>query len=147
MRYRRVSRLFVLLVLAWPFTLGQAEQALSAPAPDSAIRVELNAAETVQSRCRLSFLIENKSANTLDSLRLDLAVFDREGVIHRRLVTEMGPVLREKTVLKAFEIDAACAQIGSVLVNDVTACSPGDPGSCLDRMALASKVQSVRLYK
>src|ERR1700704_6677155 len=56
------------------------------------IRVELNAAESVQSRCRLSFVIENKSEAAIESLKLDLAVFGRDGVIQRRLVTELGPV-------------------------------------------------------
>ena len=116
-------------------------------APDKSIRIELNATESVQARCRLTFLIENKGAATIESLKLDLAIFNREGVIQRRLVTEMGPVLRAKTIVRAFEIDGDCAQIGSVLINDVTACAPGDPAACLDRLALSSRVQSIRLYK
>ena len=60
------------------------------------IRVELNAAEGVQSRCRLSFVIENKSEGPIESLKLDLAVFGRDGVIQRRLVTEIGPMRARK---------------------------------------------------
>src|SRR3954454_11566208 len=43
-------------------------------APDESIRVELNATESVQARCRLTFLIENKGAATIESLKLDLAI-------------------------------------------------------------------------
>ena len=116
-------------------------------APDEPIRIELNAAESVQSRCRLSFVIENKSNAAIESLKLDLVVFGRDGVIQRRLVAEMGPLRRAKTIVKAFELDGGCGQIGSILVNGVTACSPGDVGACLDRLALASRLPDVRLYK
>lgn len=111
------------------------------------IRVELNAAEGAQSRCRLSFVIENKSEGAIESLKLDLAVFGRDGVIQRRLVTELGPVRAAKTIVKAFELDAECSQIGSILVNDVTACAPMAPDACLDRLALSSHVPNVRLFK
>jgi hypothetical protein len=116
-------------------------------APDEQIRVELNAAESVQSRCRLSFVIENKGETLIESLKLDLAVFSREGIIQRRLVTEMGPVVRAKTIIKAYEIESDCGQIGSILINDVAACTPGEPNLCLEKLALSSRVQNIRLFK
>jgi hypothetical protein len=96
-------------------------------APNDPIRVELNLAESVQSKCRLSF--------------------NRDGIIQRRLVAEMGPVYRSKTIIKTFEIEGECGQIGSILVNDVTACTPGDPGLCLDRLVLSSRVPSISLFR
>lgn len=116
-------------------------------AAQDAIRVELNAAESVQSRCRLSFVIENKGETAYESLKLDLVIFDGGGVIQRRVVAEMAPLRRAKTIVKAFEIEGECGQIGAVLVNDVTACTPGDAGACLDRLALSSKLANVRFYK
>jgi len=110
------------------------------------IRIELNAADSVQGRCRLSFVIENKGEGAIESLKLDLAVFGRDGVIQRRLVTEMGPVRGAKTIVKAFELDIECGQIGSILVNDVTACAPTPPEACLERLALSSHVPSIRLF-
>src|SRR5262245_20776464 len=122
--------------------------AAAGPAPaDDPIRLELNAAESVQNRCLLSFVIENKSASPIETLKLDLGVFSREGIIQRRLITEMGPVLRVKTMIKAFEIDGDCSQLGSILVNDIAACAPGDPNFCLERLVLSSRVQNVRLFK
>jgi hypothetical protein len=122
--------------------------ALAAPnEPADALRVELNAAESVQSRCRLSFVIENKAQAAVDSLKLDFAVFGANGVVQRRLVAELGPLRPAKTVVKAFEIEGDCASIGSLLVNDVTVCTPGDAGACLDRMVLTSKLTNVRLFK
>ncbi len=137
MKYSRV--LFPILLLL------SASAAFSAPSDP--IRVELNLAESVQSKCRLSFLIENKSDTPIERLTPDLAIFNREGIIQRRLVAEMGPVYRAKTIIKTFEIDGDCAQIGSILINDITACSPGDPASCLDRLVLSSRVPTITLFR
>lgn len=116
-------------------------------AAEESIRVELNSAEPVQNRCRLSFVIENAGETAYDSLKLDLVIFDRDGVIQRRVVAEMVPLRRAKTIVKAFEIDTDCARMGSVLLNDVTACEPGGQNACLDRLVLASKIKDVRFYK
>lgn len=111
------------------------------------IRVELNAVEAAQNHCRLSFLIENKGADALQSFKLDLAVFNPAGVIGRRLVVELGPVRRAKTIVKAFELDSECGQIGAILVNDVAACTPGEPSTCLDELTLTSRPPNIKLYK
>src|SRR3984893_2934861 len=116
-------------------------------APNDPIRVELNLAESVQNKCRLSFLVENKSETPIERLTPDLAIFNREGIIQRRLVAEMGPVYRSKTIIKTFEIEGECGQIGSILVNDITACTPGDPGLCLDRLVLSSRVPNISLFR
>jgi hypothetical protein len=120
--------------------------ALPAPAAEQNVRVELNAFESTDTQCRMTFVIENKSA-ALESLKLDLVVFNSESVVYRRLITEMGPVRSGRTIVKTFAIDTKCAQVGAVLVNDVSACTPGEPNACLDGLALSSRVNNVRLYK
>jgi hypothetical protein len=116
-------------------------------AAEDTVRVELNAAEAADKRCLLTFVVENKAATTLDSLKLDLVVFNTDGIVHRRMVTEMGPVRAAKTIVRSFSVDGECGQIGSVLVNDVPACTPAGGAACLDGLALSSKLKSVRLYK
>jgi hypothetical protein len=136
------------VVLALAATLAMPVALLAAPnEPADPIRVELNSAESVQGRCRMSFVIENKGEAAVDSLKLDFAVFGTNGVVQRRLVAELGPLRRAKTVVKAFEIEGDCASIGSLLVNDVTVCAPGDVGACLDRLVLASRLTNVRFFK
>jgi hypothetical protein len=115
--------------------------------PDEPIRLELNVLESADGRCRVSFVIENKSQAALESLKLELAVFNRDGIVQRRLATELGPVRGAKTVVKAFLVDGTCDELGSILVNEVTACAPGDANACLDRLSLSSKVEKVRFYK
>jgi hypothetical protein len=121
---------------------------LSGPASaENAIRIELNTAEASKARCRLSFVIENKDERAVQSLKLDLVVFNTEGAIDRRLIAEMGPLRAEKTIVKTFEVDGDCASLGSILVNDVTACAPAEAGACLERLALSSRLPKVRLFK
>jgi hypothetical protein len=122
--------------------------AAAAPAPsENPIPLELNAATNIQNRCNLSFVIENKSETPIETLKLDLGIFSRDGIIQSRVNVELGPVLRMKTMIKGFVIDGDCTQIGSILVNDIAACSPGEPNFCLERLLLSSRVQSVRLFK
>jgi hypothetical protein len=109
--------------------------------------VELNTIEPVENRCRLNFVIENKSDTAVDSMKLDLVVFGADGGILRRLLTEMGPVRQLKTIVRAFVIDAECDHIGSILVNEVSACAPGNPNDCLDGLVLSSRPQELRFYK
>jgi hypothetical protein len=110
-------------------------------------RLELNATEPDGNRCRMTFLIENKSPRTIDSLKLDLALFNPEGVIQRRMIIEMGPLRGKRTHVRQFSNDSECSQLGAILVNDVSACTPGEPTACMDALALSSRVKNVRLYK
>jgi hypothetical protein len=123
---------------------------VAVPAPAAAedtLRLELNTAESVQSRCLASFLLENKSDRQIESLKLDLVIFGAENTMQHRMVIEIGPVRRAKTVVRSYEIERGCAQIGAILVNDILACEPGEPGACLDQLALSSRVPGVRVFK
>jgi hypothetical protein len=119
-------------------TLAQAEELA---------RLEVNAAETANNRCLLTFLIESKTSKAIDSLKLELALFNPENIIQRRMVIEMGPLRGMRTVVRTFPAEGECSQTGAILVNDVVACSAGDPGECMDGLALSSRVKTIRLYK
>src|SRR5687767_13590498 len=115
---------------------------LPAAAQEHTIRVELNTFETADTHCRLTFVIENKAAN-LETLRLDLVVFNTESIVYRRIITEMGPVRAGRTMVRIFQVEGKCGQVGAVLVNDVTECRPGTPVACLDAMTLSSRIPNV----
>jgi hypothetical protein len=129
-------------VLLLPFVLPGL-----AIAAEQQIAVELNSGETAQNQCRLTFVVENKDKVPIDVLKLDLVVFNRENRVHRRMVTEMGPVRGEKTIVKTYSVDGACTEIRSILVNDITACAPAKPEVCIDSLALSSRMEGVRLFK
>ena len=116
-------------------------------AADDPVHVELNALETSDGRCRLTFVIENKGKTAVESLKLDLALFNTEGAVYRRMLVDMAPLRPAKTIVKTFSTEGDCAQLGSVLVNEITACQPGDAATCQDQLALSSRVKNVRFFK
>lgn len=136
------TALVVLLFALWSMAVAPIAAA------DPASHIELNAAERLQQdHCRLSFVIWNNAESAIDTLKLDLALFDREGAIYRRMILEIGPVRPAKTIVRTFDVEADCSQIGSILLNDVTSCAPGEPGACLDRLTLSSRSSTIRFFK
>jgi hypothetical protein len=127
-----------LLLCGFIPTLAQAEELA---------RLELNAVETASNRCLLTFLIESKTRKAIDSLKLELALFNLEGVIQLRMIIEMGPVRGMRTVVRTFPGEGECSQTSAILVNDVVTCSVGDPAECMDGLTLSSRVKTIRLYK
>jgi len=117
------------------------------PALAEDMSVELNALENTDNRCRLTFVIENKGKAAVESLKLDLALFNTEGAVYRRMLVDMAPVRPAKTIVKTFSTEGDCAQLGSLLVNEVTACQPGDPATCQDQLSLSSRVKNVMFFK
>ncbi len=104
----------------------------------SPVEIELNKLEPREGGCQAWLVARNEGPAAHDSLRLDLVIFDRDGVIARRLAVEAGPLAAEKTVVKAFVAEGlSCETVGSVLLNDVLSCS-GD-GPCLDAVRVSAR--------
>jgi hypothetical protein len=121
------------------------------PSPLSAIEgkvlVELNTVESSENHCRINFVLENRSEQALESMKLDLVVFGTDGGIMHRFISEMAPLQPMKTVVRSFSVESGCPRIGAILVNDVTACVPIEPNACLGRLELSSRLKAIRLYK
>jgi len=137
---------FLLLPLTALLSLG-ALFSLAARAAEPNLRLELNALETAENRCRMTFVIENKHPNAVETFKIDLALFNPEGTVYRRMVIDIAPMRPAKTIVKTFATDGDCGQLSSLLVNEVSACTPGDPATCIDDLALSSRVKAVKLYK
>ena len=113
----------------------------------SVARVELNALEPADEKCRAIFLTENKSGADISTLKLDLVFLNTDGVVFERFLGELAPILAAKTVVTNFIVNSPCNKIGSVLVNSVTACAPASALDCLQGLELSSRVNNVRFYK
>ncbi len=112
----------------------------------SGVSVELNRLEARDTTCRVSLVVANPGDKALDSLKLDLVFFDKDGVISRRLAVEAGPVRAAKTSVKLFEAsDTPCDGVSRVLLNDVTAC--GGEQDCLALVTTTSRVKGVEFSK
>jgi hypothetical protein len=129
--------------------------ALALPAPHAAaaeptpLTLELNKLEPQNGGCRLYTLVENRSEISYQSLKLDLVLFRPDGIIGKRLTLELAPIPADKRSLKVFDVDkTACESIGSVLVNEILACttSAGPADNCLARLTLKS-LAGIQLMK
>ncbi|MGE0253434.1 MAG: Tat pathway signal sequence domain protein [Alphaproteobacteria bacterium] len=107
----------------------------ASPAVAAGVAVELNRLEPQGDDCRAYLVFENATKDAFSSLKLDLVLFDSDGVIARRLAVEGGPLAAGKTVVRLFDIaKLPCPRIGRVLLNDVLACS-GPDGAGADCLA------------
>jgi len=106
------------------------------PAASAGLSVELNKLETQGEDCRAYMVFENATDSAFTALKLDLVLFDADGVIARRLAVEGAPLPAGKTVVRLFDIARlACGRIGRVLLNDVLACA-GQAGAREDCLAI-----------
>ncbi|MFL6796425.1 MAG: hypothetical protein ACJ8F3_03335 [Xanthobacteraceae bacterium] len=141
----RVAR----LCRSWSYVVIALQLALTAGAraADERIVMELNTAEPSDNQCRVNFVLENREPVALQGLKLDLVAFSTDGAIVQRFLVEMPALRPTKTVVRSVLFSRECRQIGAILVNDVTACAPLEPGACLDALQLSSRLQELRFYK
>ncbi len=128
---------------------AQEEGGGQAAAPAAKIAVELNKLETQQQSCRAYLVIDNQSDKSYDVLKLDLVLFQTDGIIGRRFALDLAPLKAKKRSVKLFDLDGVqCDTIGSFLINDIMDCKAGgaDEGGCLDQLALSSR-SNVQLSK
>jgi len=129
---RRLARLAIVgIALAVLPAAGHA-------APEGTVSIELNKLEPNGAACRAYVVLNNATEAVFKTLKLDLVMFDTDGIVAKRLAVETAPLAAGKTSLKVFDIDGlGCPQIGRMLLNDVISCdASGDSsGDCLAAMA------------
>ncbi len=127
-----------------PWAPSHAQEAPKAGAPQAAMEVELNKLEPQDKSCRAYVVVNNKSQDDYSSFKLDLVMFQPDGVIGRRFAVELAPLRPGKRTVKLFDIDnLKCEDVGSFLINDVVECSAGgsDAQDCLGRLAVSSRTK------
>lgn len=120
------------------------------PAESAKVSVELNKLEKVERGCRAYVVVVNSGDKPYQSYKLDLVLFQTDGIIGRRFAVDLAPLKPKKRVVKLFDLDGmACDGIGSLLVNDVLECKSdaGDDSECLAGMSVSSLVPNVQLSK
>lgn len=124
---------------AWTPISSVAQEASS---DSGELLIELNKLEPMESACRAYLLFENGTSADFGSLKLDLVMFNPDGVINRRLAVEGGPLPAGKTSVKLFDIEGvACTSVDRVLLNGVLSCSDaqGDRSDCLALIETGSR--------
>ena len=107
----------------------------AANAADQKVLVELNKLVPRDDACRVYLVLQNTGATEYETLKLDLVVFDVDGIFDKRFIVDVAPLPAGKTSLKEFDIGGlACPRIGRLLLNDAVTCRDGS-GTQIDCLA------------
>ena len=105
-------------------------------ADEPALGIELNKLESTAEGCRSVFVFDNRTGHQLSRFRIDLILFDPDGVYSKQLLLDMAPLYADKRTVTSFLLDQQpCDALGSLLVNDVPWCENG-AGNTLDCVEL-----------
>lgn len=114
--------LLAALILSAPAT---AQEPSTGSAPKLAL--ELNALQSAEAGCRVTFLATNDLGNQLDQASIEMALFDKQGAIERIVTLDFKGLAPGKTKVLQFQLGGLeCDKLGRVLVNDITACTGAD---------------------
>lgn len=111
--------------------------AATASAQSPTLGLELNKLEAAGDACRAYLVLRNRTDDAFATLKLDLVMFDGDGIVARRLAVDAAPLPAGKTSLKVFDIaQLACPRIGQMLLNGVLDCAgaAGPYDDCLARL-------------
>jgi hypothetical protein len=126
-----------------PAAAPAGEAAARAPGGAGTITIELNKLVPVENVCQAYFLVDNQTPESLDELRVDVYLFDREGVVLRGVALPFLDVRAGRTMVVPFELpDIPCGDIGRVLLNGVLVCTgPGgaEVEACAELLAVRTR--------
>ena len=89
---------------------AQDNPAATAPAqPESSdgITLELNKLEKSDKGCRAYVVVTNTTTTAYEAFKLDLVMFQSDGIVGRRFALDLAPVRPDKRSVKLFDLDGA----------------------------------------
>jgi hypothetical protein len=117
-------------------------QAQQTAAPESALTLQLNAAQPSEKGCRLTFVVTNNLGAELSKAAFEIAMFNEAGVVDRLTVLDFAELPAGKTQVTRFDLSGTdCSKISRILVNHATECAGVgvDAKACLRQLKPESK--------
>ncbi|WP_068087803.1 hypothetical protein [Polycladidibacter stylochi] len=136
--FKSLRRMPAILTVLLPTAVFASEQATK-----SAIVFQLNNTQQVESACRMSLMLVNKTGTEITDMAVDLILIDAEGGVGDLLTLESGRLPKGKTRVQQYDLpQTSCDSISSVLVNDVSLCEGKglEPTTCLDLLSINSRI-------
>lgn len=122
-----------------------AESPAATPASASpALKVELNAADTTEANCKLTFLITNELSAPLDKAVYETVLFDREGTVNRLTLFDFGELPVGRPRVRQFVVpQTTCENLGRILFNGAQSCDGAgiEAGTCESALAPATRTE------
>lgn len=97
------------------------------------VSVELNAMQSAEGNCTLTFLVINGHARPIDKAVYETVLFDRDGRVDRMTLFDFGTLPAGRPRVRQFAVsNTTCENLGQVLINGAHVCAaPGLPeGAC-----------------
>lgn len=116
--------------------------AAAEPAAHVSLQIELNRLEPTDQGCRVTLVLQNRLAVSIEELGVEVVLFDQDHQVNRLVTLNVGGLPEGKTRVKRFHLKGtSCSDIKRILLNDVTQCKGGDlaPSTCLDKLKLSSR--------
>ncbi|MCA0043958.1 hypothetical protein [Celeribacter litoreus] len=108
------------------------------------LSVEINAVETVDGGCRLSFLLQNGLPSDLTETVFETVLFDQAGQVSQMTLLDFGVLPMNRPRVRQFVLSGtACTEIGGVLINGAQSCQ-GETVSndaCEEALEVTSKTE------
>lgn len=111
----------VTLVSIWMLTVSASAQETDL---SDKIAIELNAIETGEAACTLTFMITNGHSVAIDQLVFETVLFDDQGQVDRLTLFDFGALPVARPRVRQFAVpDTACDKLGRVLFNGLHTCT------------------------
>lgn len=106
------------------------------------VAIELNALQSAEAACTLTFLVINGHATEIDKLVYETVLFDATGQVDRLTLFDFGTLPPGRPRVRQFAVpDLACDQLGRVLFNGLHTCTGDgiDAETCAQGMVTSSR--------
>ncbi len=117
-------------------------QAQSEGAAQSGLLMELNTVQDVEGACRLTFLVDNKTGEAIDSVSFETVIFDASGSVVRLSLFNFRDLPLDRPRVRQFDLPGlTCDGLGQALINGANTCvvAGTDSQLCDDALKLNSR--------
>lgn len=106
------------------------------------LSVELNAAETTNGACKLSFLMTNGFGATAEKVIYEAVLFDANGQVDRLTLFDFGRLPPARPRVRQFVLpDITCEGLSRILFNGANTCEGLEEGQCETGLLPSTRTQ------
>ncbi|MFQ6554227.1 hypothetical protein AAD018_017935 [Aestuariibius insulae] len=126
------------------FALAVAASQAMAEDPSDGLSIELNAIQTEDLSCRLTFVITNGMSTKIEQAVYEIVLFDPDGQVERLTLLDFAALPSELSRVRQFVVpDLTCDQLGRILFNNAHTCisETDNADACSASLQLSSRTQ------